>query len=566
MKTRKIFLRLPIAAAIALLSQGAAAQSLDENLTVDGKYKADYIAADRLPSIPSAIALTSPESRLEFDRRGVTANFAPDALSMPATGWRARQEPNADKGYVALSLGSWLNASLSAGYAAIDNDRTRLNAWLQHCSTSLWRPQGADASGGALPRRYVYDETIGADLRHAVGTSGTIEADLRYNLAAFNYYGPRPLYYEGPENPGQTLNDVYTRVHWASSPAKKFSYTAYADFRYFGYKMTMVQPAGPIDPWCEVEGTREKAINAGGSASYAFNANSRIGAELEYSGVFNTETLFLVTDRKVNRAMARPGYDVEGTDWSLHVGAELAYTSGWHDHFRVAPDVRFDARKGNLALSASIGGGTQLRTAAWAHGQDYYAAPGYACTEAAYSPIDARLALQLNPGGKFTAGIDFGWRSTLDETLDVWHISWWQGWQSSPRPYNSRLQGFTLGINAGYELSRWFGLKTRASWQPQHGERGYFNGLDRAALTLTAEAASRPSDRLDLHLAYSLRAKRYLLPGSTLSNLDFNATYRISRHMAVGIELRNLLNRHQMTLPGILTEGITASAGFQLTF
>ena len=105
----------------------ATAQSITESVTVEGKYTPDIIPADRLSLLPAAITLTAPESPMSYDRKGVTANFAPDALNMPATGWRAKKVFDACKGYVDLRLGSWLNSSLSAGYTASRNEDTRHN-------------------------------------------------------------------------------------------------------------------------------------------------------------------------------------------------------------------------------------------------------------------------------------------------------------------------------------------------------------------------------------------------------------------------------------------------------
>ncbi len=127
-------------AATAAVAGGASAQSLTESVTVEGRYTPEVIPADRLALLPVAIALTAPESPMTYDRKGVMANFRPDALSMPVTGWRARKIDDTSKGYIDLRLGSWLNSSLSAGYAVINDEDTRLNVYLQHNYTSHSQP------------------------------------------------------------------------------------------------------------------------------------------------------------------------------------------------------------------------------------------------------------------------------------------------------------------------------------------------------------------------------------------------------------------------------------------
>lgn len=528
---------------LALPAAGVGAQNLDENVTVEGRYRPEYIPAERLPSLPATVTLAPPESRLDFDRRGIAADFAPDGLNMPPTGWRAQKRYDSSRGYLDASLGSWLNASLSAGYEAVRSDETNLRVWLQHCSTSLWQAWKNLCGAGDADLRKRYDETIGADLRHKFGTYGTLEADLRYHLGYFNYYS---AFGTGEENaPTQTLNDISAALKWSAPLSEAFNWNAYADIRHFAYR----------------EGERETTLRAGGEASRQLSRKSRIGATLDYSGVFNS------IGNNVGRLRLQPGYDLTDRNMNLHAGVEIALVDAAKTHFRIAPDLRFGYREGIVALSTGIGGGTQLRTLAWQHEMDYYANPYYGCTEATYSPIDANIGIRLNPGGEWTAGVDWRWRTTIDEAIGGWFMIPLIGIYDDARALISpRLHGFSLAVNAGYEPSRYLALSVSGTWQPQHGNTGYLNGLDRAQLTLEASATSHPTDALELRLGYVLRAKRYLLPEKNFSRLDFRGSYRISDRTAVYAELHNILNRRQYLLPGVPLEGITAMAGFQISF
>lgn len=550
------------------LSGGLMAQNLEESLTVEGKYTPEVIAADRLSVLPSIISLSAPESSLDYDQRGVVANFAPDALSMPATGWNAYKAFDTSRGYLDLSLGSWLNSSLSAGYSIIQNEESHLNVRLQHNSTSLWQAWKADPEKGMdsdAPKRFRYDETIGADFSHRFANSGILSADLQYHFGHFNYYASKYNYSSNndnkPEVPTQTLNDIYFRIGWTKGNSSRINNDINADIRYFGYKNSYTQPdLLQIMKLTKGKGLNEVAINVEDNTRYDFSKDSKLCINLLYSGVLNS------IDNNVNRIRLTPKYEYTRNNMTFHVGAEAAVVFAGKTRFRIAPDIKFTANSGSTAFTARIGGGTHLRTLSYLHQMDYYGNPLSGCYEAAYSPIDASLALQFNPGGKWTFGVEGLWRTTLDETLGGiyqaylnWHETAYENLIST------RIHGFSIGVNAGYEFSRYFGLKGKVNWQPQHGNTGFLNGFDRPAITANVTAASKPIDALSLTLDYNLRAKRELLNGS-ISRLNLSADYKINDNMSVGAEFNNLLNRHEYILPDLPTEGFTANARFGIIF
>lgn len=567
-----IFSRYIIALGALVTAAGTSAQSITESVTVEGRYTPDIISADRLALLPSIITLTAPESPMAYDRKGVAAAFAPDALSMPATGWRSRKAYDASKGYIDLRLGSWLNSSLSAGYTAISNEDTRLNIYLQHNSTSLWQPwkENAETEMPGSDKRYRYDETIGAELSHHILDAGKVSADVQYHLGYFNYYGTnRGSVEDGHiKAPTQTLNDAYAHVGWIGDNSGKLSYSADADVRHFAYRAMYVPLYTDVYPkeFAHTKGERETTVNVGGDIKYSLSDKSgngsSIGIGLKYSGVLNS------IGNSVNRVEATPGYTLFGRSYTLRLGANVAVVgNGEKTRFRIAPDVRFSARKGLIAFSATVGGGTHLRTLAWRHTMDYYSNPGTGCYEAAYSPLDIRLAMQINPGGRWTWGVEGLWNTTLDESFGGLYQAFLNENLSSygGYPESGRIHGFSIAVNAGYEFSRYLSLKAKIAGQPQNGSKGVLNGFDRPALTADLSAESTPMEKLSLKLDYRLRAKRQLNL-SRLSRLDLTAGYLITDRISVGVELDNILNRHQELLPGLPLEGFNVMGGVEVVF
>lgn len=586
MKTKK-YIILTLA---TLLSPGLLkAQSLEESVTVEGRYTPEEIAADRLPVAPAIITFSAPESNLTYERRGVAANFAPDALRMPPTGWRSTKSYDNSRGYVDLTLGSWLNSSLSAGYAAIRNANTQLGVRFQHNSTSLWQAWKADPAEGKYhdaSKRFRYDEALGVDLRQRIANAGTLTAEVQYHYGHFNYYASThtPIDSKGRrEAPIQDLNDVYGHVRWGSHPTERLHYSADADVRYFGFRKSFSSV-----PWNNgmfvLDSYHETVINAGGNVGYSLSKVHNLDFGLQYSGIINS------TKKNFNRVRFMPGYEYTRGNTYLRIGAELSVNArqnieliydfdgfnydpdkiyrvkSTNTRFRIAPDIRFAARSKDLAFSASIGGGTYLRTLAWWHEMDYYSNPDYLCYGETYSPIDARIALQYNPGGRLTLGVDGAWATLLDQPFGGIYQCKLNDNKPKHNVYEqNRIHGFTIGVNAGYEFSKYFGVKGRFNWQPQNGNAGYLNGFDRPEITAELSATSRPIDALMLKLDYNLRAKRYLVDGN-ISRLNLTADYRINEKLTIGAALENLLNRHEYIQPELPTEGFTAAGRIQMLF
>lgn len=542
------------------------AQNISESVTVEGRYQPEVIAADRISVLPTALTLKVPDSPMSYDRNGVIAAFAPDALPMEATGWRAIKAFDTSKGYLNVNLGSWLNSSLSAGYNAIKNDNTRLNIYLQHNSTSLWQAWKKDAASSkpAADKRFRYDETIGANLQQRFGEAGELKAAAQYHYGYFNYYATTvgPLKHGRIQAPTQNLNDVYAKADWSGNVNENFSYDANADVRYFGYSNSYLPLPDNANELAKEKGSHETSLNIGGMMECKAGKKGKIELGLRYSGVINS------VGNDMNRGELLPSYLYAGKTFSMRLGLNAALVgNGKRTQFRIAPDVMFSARKGIMAFTAKAGGGTHFRTLAWAHMYDYYSDPGMGCHQAAYSPIDAVLAFQLNPGGKWTFGIEGGWRTTLDETFGGYYQALLNNMELPENAFSEsgNIHGFSLGVNAGYKFSKYFALNGKFAWQPQDGSKGYFNGFDRAAITADVSAESNPIDNLSIGLDYRLRAKRLLLPGS-MSRLDLRGAFQITEKFSIVAEFNNLLNRHEEMLPGLALEGFNVSAGVQITF
>ncbi len=146
--------------AILIAAAGLPAMAqYDQDITVEGKYVPEFIPQDRIGLFPRPVKFPAEKSSLSYSLTGVNADFIPQAIPIPATGWNDTRRYSAARGYVELGLGSWLRSTLSAGYRFIDSRNTTVGIRLQHNSTSLWKPELSEAM--ADTRMWRYDESLG---------------------------------------------------------------------------------------------------------------------------------------------------------------------------------------------------------------------------------------------------------------------------------------------------------------------------------------------------------------------------------------------------------------------
>ena len=197
-RRRRIALPLLLSAMIGgSLPAGA---QLHGEVTVEGDYQPEVILPERINMLPGMQRFRSESGALPYADRGVVTPFKTGHLPLPPTAWGADREPSDRRGYLDVSLGSWLNADISAGYRALRGRTGDLSVWLQHTSTSLWRPWPA-------------------------------------SMGPFNFYGLLPGN-DADGFPHQTLNDAAIRLAW-DAPRRESDGSDYgvaARFRAFAFR------------------------------------------------------------------------------------------------------------------------------------------------------------------------------------------------------------------------------------------------------------------------------------------------------------------------------------------
>lgn len=601
-----------------------ASAQFNQSIAVDGKYTPEIIRLDRINSFPTLERFSMETVPLVYESQGVPAAFAPTLLTMPASGWRDTRKISRNRGYLELGAGSWLNSTLSAGYRFIDTDKTSLGIRLQHNSTSLWKPNISPLYSDT--RQWSYDESLGVYGSHIFDEAGRLDAAIDYHIGNFNYYGFAPVWAgfcnlsSVPSVPTQTLNDISARVGWRSPDCiDAITWNVSAGVRYFGYRSFYV-PEFDSQVNCikgelsRFSSTRETDINIRGGFIFPTSTKSGIGVDVDadiigYGGYKDVVPEEKIKPDTYGLVKLTPYYRFSINKLNLRLGAEIDIAANAGEdgnrysalHF--APSVTLDYNAGPVKLYLRALGGSRLHTLASGYELDYYQQPFLSSTRPVYSPLDGSFGLTFGPFSGFSAGFDFAFRISRGEYLGGWYTEMlnYSGWETAPGlpdaigphsasySYNSdqtaNLHGYSAGLNLRYDFGKILVLSARGNYQAQNSSTGYFNGLDRPRWTARFTAETNPWNRLKFILSYDYRgvrncftAARFYNDGNIqettvvsrrlpdLTMLGFGASYGFSDSFSIWLQADNLLNRHDLLLPGLPQQGLRLSAGLSLLF
>lgn len=567
MTTKNHLYRL-LSSGVLLAAVMPAIAQYDQNINVEGKYVPEFIDRDRIGLFPKQLKFPPQKSELAYSLTGVNADFAPMLVPLQATGWNTTREYSANRGYLDLGMGSWLNSTLSAGYRFVDDRNTVFGVRLQHNSTSLWNPDVDARLKDA--KRWRYDESLGIYASHIFEGLGSLDAALDYHLGNFNYYGFSPYFIPDGNSgsqagvpvptiaagsdltpPTQTLNDIAFRFAW-HSPASREALTWYAgaSIRYFGYRSFYYYPtvndvtSGPD----RVQGSRETVTSLCAGINFPTAYKSAIGLDVDgslvtysdrdsYSSALSHNVFGYLPGNPDNYGLLNltPYYRFNTSGLDIRIGAriDLAFNAGVENDrystFHIAPSVKLDYNAGPVAFYLYANGGSRLNTLAGNYEYDYYQNPAVYSTRPVYSPVDAKLGVTFGPFSGFHAGIDVSYRISRGEYNGGWFMPWLNlnsfepGAIGLPSEVEGRklmydfspdvridMKGLSLGLNLGYDAGRYFSIDANAHYQRQNGETGYFNGYDRPEWIAEVSAVSNPWNTLKFKLGYQLRAMRMM--------------------------------------------------------
>lgn len=590
--------------ALAAFSLPAAAQ-LSGSMAVEGEFDPQIIETERIYTLPKAIKYELPAANLDYDRKGVVADFRPGLMTMGVTGRLTDRSWRIPHGWVDARLGSWLDARLLAGATLLSDQANTLTATLDYRSTSLYRMPEEERVFGAASKRKFYDGTLSLDYSRLIGAEGLLQAALSYRVNYLNYYGtPSPDYGALETAPGQTLNQARASVAYASSPSTIRGCHAGASVEYTAYRALYgFTPAGVFS---RRDGDRETLLSLEGGYAFPLAEPSAFALDAKADFIFygeNPTTLFGidVTGRHNYGTIAlRPSYRYENEAFNVKAGLDVAVTydamgsqeGEKFQAFSFAPDVAAAYHNGSLGVFLEATGGVRPLTLAAGEAFNPWQMPWQLSTRPLYTPADVRLGLNVGPFAGFSASVSGRFVSARNVPLGGWYQALLGGYidpaypldmneMLNPYGRNVNLNGFAVSAALRYAYGTMAAISVEATYTPQGTDKGIFNGFDRPRWVLTAMANVRPIRKLNIEVGYDYRGVRncygmtvaadgmpeiapYALPDVT--NLHAKVAYDLLSNFTLYVKGDNLLNTHPVLLPGLQSAGVVISGGFTLIF
>lgn len=601
------------------------AQELSGSLTATGDYKAEIRNHSRLSGLPLRLQTRVPEGSLPVALEALPVTVEPGLERLPAHD-SGLALPHRYPGYVALTAGSYLNASLSAGYRFVQNERTTFGAWIQHNSSSLFRPDTEAAPPAEAPRKKMYDETISLYGSHLFEGKGLLSASATYHLGYFNYYSSATDGAGEPLSaPSQTLNDFRLTTRWQGyRVAREFFADAELQYRYFGYRTFYspdeMAPAG-VRALNSRRPPRENDIQLGATLGYTTYNSGTVALGLRVREIafchphFSYDRYGYVQDpfpnpiqgemRPYGIATLTPSYSLTRGNWSLRAGARVDLS--WDvmaardfSSVHVAPDVAvsYAASKATLYLRAT--GGVEPNTLASRSELNMYQSPSPVNTLPQYTPVNAEIGVHLGDFAGFSAGVHAAYAIADNTPLTGWYPYWLSGRDFAPGHKlgdmaTMSLKGFSLGADLSYQLASLLSVSGSVTYQRQSGEHGWFNGADRPRWTADLGAEVSPIKGLAVGATYRYRGVRTLYLAEDLGlthaqapdhnfgdtdgdsryiskrlpdiyDLGFHASYTLKDRFTFSAAVDNVLGCDDRLNPLMPTEGLSVTGGISVLF
>lgn len=575
----KIIYKIHIAALMAAtLSAMGSAQELSKEITVDHDIVPEMREASKLGFLP--VVELDPVRRvmLDISSQGIPVGLTPKITTLAPAAYGDSLEVSPWRGYAALGYFPAYNLGASAGYRFIDNDRTRLGAWLQYDgNTYKVSPKWLShyPSTGLDKLRVNHNAVnVGVSLHQSVGVNSFVEANVGYGFDRHSNFNPRSDY----DLIDKTINRFNIDAAWTS---KRAATLLWARAGYGLFKNSMANERGILDGDA-IMGTIGKSVGenkifVGGGAQRLTSEVSKIMAEASLSVLSNSG--MEREDFSHGLLTLKPGYSYKNDNFQATLGAkaELTFNSG--KAFHIAPDVAVAWRPVKmLGVEARAGGGE------WQNSQMsvYSVSPyvnGYYAYRNSHLPItfDAKICLgpfkgtQLEFYGAYAVANDW--------LMPVRHSNILQF-------YALDFRGAMVGASLSYNDGRWGNAKVCFEATPSRSyTRGWYLWRDRAKNVMRAEANVIPITPLEINIMWELRTgrhmeysdldlanpaelvvNRYYESLSTLANLSAGASWRFNPRLGVFLRGENILGRSYFLIGSMPARGAHGLAGVTYKF
>lgn len=555
-----------ITAAVAGITP-AAAQGLSKEITINKDVVPQERAASRLPVLPDVLEVKPANAELQFSYTGISARLAPYASWLAPSAVGKAVSISDWRGYIEAGYFPAYNATLSAGYRALDNTTDRLNIWT-HFSGSSWRNPDSDIDKSLRPKFNDSGIALGASYLHRFSDISSLDMALTIGGDWFN----NP--FEGADVSQGVLGGKLDARWISRGGSVDYNVALHGNI----FKMQKVW-----DMWKNASGIKpagEQTVTIDGGMSVPFSVKTGTSAlSFDYAAtilhrnssmraIYSDGNYFAQNGRVSGLVSLTPGMRFGGNNYQFNIGArvDFSFNSGGGT-FHIAPKIEaVGATSRYFRLFATATGGQVTNSISDIYGDLRYVNPSlsFAFSQIA---VDAEAGFIVGPW----RGVQLKMRGGYSVAND-----WMMPGGGTGTLHAVDMKGWRIGADLRYDWRDIVGVEGKVTLAPHDYDKGYYMWRDRASLQLAGQITVRPISALSINISGDARLKRRYYPGAlsgyvplgSAADLSVGADYRFTPQLSVFAKGNNLLNHSwsEAIGPGIPCHGLTGLVGVTYLF
>lgn len=561
----------------ATVAVGASAQGLRKEITVQHEVVPEQTDVTMLRFTPRFTLPQLQRPSLDYSTRSVFATVQPSISTLGPAAWGDSIAISSYKGYAVLGVAPLYNLCASAGYKFIDNDRTRLNAWVQYNGTAYKGRFDNSPLNGQYQRSNTV--TAAAMLHHALSQNKYLDLGLDYTFGR----------YTTPAAVDSTGRQQMHRLNFSalfSGSNSTLSYGVGAGVGFFSYAFAPeyeVESELPDGTW-ESERLRpahETKVEVKGGVSAKISEDQRAGIAVNFNVLSNSrhshsdfdreamEYEMFTSSRHTHALLTfAPYYRLRMSAVELKAGVKAQVTVNSGKAIHVAPDVNLTWRPvSRVALYAKAGGGEWQNTLTSLFDVSPYTLSSMAFKNS-HIPVTFEGGVTFGPvkgtsvevSWQYGAANDWLMPVTMEDGLTIF----------TP----TKMRGYKLHAGVSYQYGTTVEVRAAYETAPQGPSRGFYLWRDRAKHAVSGDVKVTPIAPLDIFAGWEYRGGRAQICPNTgteqnlgmISNLKIGALYRITPQWSAFVRGENLLCRRYLMIGGVPAQSITGLIGATYKF
>lgn len=569
-------LTLLIGFASAGFLSASAQENLQQEITVTHHEEVKPTDAVKLSINPSVKMPALTAQKLDYSMRRVSVDVPTSLTILSPAAYADTIYRSPYRGYAVAGYLPAFNLGAAAGYKFIDNDRIRLNGWMQYDGESYRGDRADFISSDEVTSMRTRRNTIslGGSLHSAVWKKSFIDVGFDYTFARHN--APS---IEGTENQNihrvnlQSLWTMNTGI-WNTGIGLSYGHFAYGNAITMHSSPLLPTPASPrtLNP------ARENRIVANAFAAGKMWGAEAVGMEAKLSYLtYGNHCEFVGSSYERNiqpmgsmshaLLSLRPYYRTTWMNVDLDLGVNVDFTFNNGKAFHLSPAAQATWKpSGFVTLYVKANGGEHQNTLGSLYDAAFYTIPNMTYGNS-HLPLDSEVGVTVGLFKGFYSVISLGYAVANDWLMPV------ALWDNATAFEKINMKGTKLHLGVGYRYRNLVDFSISGEKAPRKYNRGYYLWRDRAKYVVDANLRVTPIEPLDVSLSWNYRGSRCQVdytgtPHSlgNINSINLGAIYRLTSQWSVYGKFENLFNHRYNLIGGVPANGINGLIGASYKF